>query len=140
MKVPEFSDLVSEKSDKALHCTSAEEKRGYKNRNSHGVLEYQLKDTSNPFKISVSERAFNWIAINASLLKMSNYELALFFMCIGLVHGIDESLYDEKSRTPAWEIEEMKSIISECTVHCRTISKEIEIFKYKQSIIGESVF
>lgn len=138
--VPEFNDLVINRAAKSLQCTSAEEKRIYKNRNSHGVLEYLLRETSNPFKINVSERAFNWIALNAPVLKMSNYELAIFFLCIGLVYGVDESLYDEKSRTPAWEIDEMKRIINECVVHCRMIPKEIELFEYKQNIIGQRVF
>ncbi len=57
--VPEFNDLVRNRDAKSLQCTSAEEKRIHKNQNSHGVLEYLLRETSNPFKINVTERAFN---------------------------------------------------------------------------------
>jgi hypothetical protein len=139
--VPDFHDLIENREDMALHCGSKEEKRAVKRRGAGRVLDRLLpEDEGGQFNLYMSESAHNWITLNASLLRMSAYEVAVYFLCVGLLYGVDESKYDESMKTPAWELKEMDDIIQECNVHIKMIKREHENVMYKLSIINERVF
>jgi hypothetical protein len=100
-----------------------------------------MEDLDHPFVLQSDEYLTNQIGEVAPVLMMSNYEFAIFIMCIGLRCGDkDESQINEKYRLSQWEIDNLDDVIQTAQVHIRTLANSIKNFEYMQSIKDENLF
>lgn len=141
--VPEYKALIEEREKKQLEIESADEARLYRNRNSKGLFKrvMNMENLDHPYVLQSDEGLSNQIGELAPTLLMSNYEFALFLLCLGLLYGDkDESHLDEKYRLKQWEKDNLYEIIQITQVYMRTLADEIRHFEYTQRIKGENLF
>lgn len=134
----EYRELVETRSDKAQHCRTEAEKKLYMDSTSADVLRDDIKDGPK-MKMLITTEAHEHISNIASVIRMSEGEVVIYFYCIGMTRGIDESLFDESQRTPQWEIDKMNAVVAKVDKHLRTMHFDIERFEKIQSIQGTTL-
>lgn len=135
----EYIDTVKTRQRKAANCESREELQVYtcavKDVLGEELIDVKTKET----KLNVTTAQFEFISKTAPILGMTEGQLALYFMYIGVKYIHEEDYKRSEFQPKQWEIDSINKIILKVDEHIRTLWLDIERFNKIQAIRGQSL-